>query len=55
MDKKTFKNKSGTSKKKLIKTRRDITRTRIIATIVVILVFAAVYYFIDSKLSCSNS
>ncbi|MGI6622967.1 MAG: hypothetical protein GX227_01745 [Clostridiaceae bacterium] len=48
MDKKTFKNKSGTSKKKLIKTRRDITRTRIIATIVVILVFAAVYYFIDS-------
>lgn len=47
MDKKT-KNKSGASKKKLIRTKREITRIRIITVIVAILVIAAVYYFVDS-------
>lgn len=49
MEKKTLKDKSGTSKKKkLIRTQQEITRTRIIAIIAVILVIAAVYFFIDS-------
>lgn len=48
MDKKTSKNKSGTSKKKLIRTRREIIRDRIIAVIIIIAVIATTYFIIDS-------
>lgn len=48
MEKKTLKDKSGSNKKKLIRTRRDIARIRIISVIVVLLVIAAIYYIVDS-------
>ncbi len=49
MDKKTLKDKASTStKKKLIRTQREIKRTRFIVAIAIIIIIAAVYFIVDS-------
>lgn len=49
MDKKTRRDKSGTStKKKLIRTQKEITRTRIITVLAILLIIAVVYFVVDS-------
>jgi len=49
MDKKASKKKTGMSKKKLIRTRREIIRDRIIAAIVIVAVIAVSCFIIDSN------
>lgn len=49
MDKKVNKNKSNSSKKKLVRTHREINRIRIIVTVALLVIAALVYYFVDTS------